>query len=166
MQETYDNIVEKIPFERKELFRDLIVKSIHVSTDSNKSTYAVDENVIFKMGVFFAGFSHFNNELGRGNIYRAGVAALMVIFEELLVPVDKEECFILFHIRNLGKFRMREADLLKELKEVWPKYKEFEIEGQDFSRALKNLMRLNLIEYRKGNLHFKPAVVVRYRAGR
>ena len=165
MNETYENICEKIAFNRKDEFHKLLTKSIHVSNDSGKSTYAVHDNVIFKMNVFFKGFSPFHNEIAKGKSYEAGVHALSVIFEELAVEVEKEECFILFHIRNLGKFRLREDKLLKELKDKWHEYKAYTIPDQEFTRALKNMMRTGLIDYRKGNLHLKPSLLIRYKTG-
>jgi len=166
MQETIDRIVEKLNFKNSDKFGILLSKCIKVSDDSTKSTYAVHDNVIFKMDVLFKGFSPWNNEFGKENKYESGVAALSTIFEELGVEIEKSECFILFHIRDLGKFRMREDKLKAELIPLWKStYKHYALEGNDFSYAIKNLMRLKLIDYRRGNLHLKPFVLLRYKTG-
>ena len=163
MEETIDAILEKIEFEKKDLFKILIQKCIHESSDSTISSYATHPNVIFKTEVFFKGFPTFINEFGKDKKYVAGVHALMVILEELGIEIEKEECFILFHIRNAGKFKIKETKLLEELKSEWARHKEYKLENQDFSYALKNLMRIKLIDYRKGNLQLKPNILIRYR---
>ena len=163
MNETYDLICERIPFTRKDEFMKLITRTIYTSSDTSKSTYAIHDNVLFKLSEFLKGFSPFNNELGKGNSYEAAVQALMIIFEELGVDIEKEECFILFHIKDLGKFRMREEKLFKELTELWHKHNDYKLSDNEFSRALKNMMRIGVIDYRRANLQLKPSFLIRYR---
>ena len=38
-----------------------------------------------------------------------------------------------------------------------------ELDDGEFAYALKSLMKKDLIEFRKGNLHFKPNVIIRYK---
>lgn len=167
MQETIDSIVEKTNFSKKQLYSEFLRKCIHESNDSTRSTYAVHENVAFKLDAFFKGFSSFINEFGKDKKYEAGVEALSKICEELGIDMDKEECFILFHLRDLGKFRMKESKLLEELQTLWKsQYKEYAMIDQDFSHALKSLMRKKFIDYRRGNLHLNPTVIIRYRTFR
>lgn len=163
MEETIENIVEKVNFSKKQLFGEFLARCIHISNDSTKSTYAIHDNMGFRISEFFKGFSSFQNEYGKDKKYLAGVEALMAICEELGVDIDKEECFIMYHLRDLGKFRMKETKLYDELKLVWQKHKEFELDKQDFSYALKSLMKKKFIEYRRGNLYLNPSVIIRYR---
>lgn len=167
MEETLNNIVEKAKFQKKDLFHDLMRKCIHVSNDSTKSTYAIHDNIVFKVETLFKGLTPFINEYGKDKKYEAGVEALSTICEELGLDIDKEECFILFHIRDLGKFRKKESELLDELKPLWKgQYQDFALSDQDFSYALRGLMQKKFIDYRRGNLHLKPSVIIRYRTGR
>lgn len=163
MEEILNNIMEKINFKRKDEFFKLLEKSLAIAHEDTKTTYSTHDNMVFRTGVLFAGFSPFHNELGKNKKYESGVEALSVICEELLIEVEKSELFVLFHIRELGKFRKKESDLLKELKSIWGQYPAYKIEDCDFSYALKNLMRLKFIEYRKGNLHLNKNVIIRYR---
>ncbi len=165
MEEIFENILDKIEFKKQQKFAELLPKCIHISSDSSKSTYAIYENLIFKLDTFFKGFENFQNEFGRDKKYIAACHALGAIFEELGFDIEKEELFILYHIRDLGKFRKREKDLHDELKKLWSNYpyKEFAMDDQDFSHSLKNLMRMKLIDYRRGNLHSKQSVIIRFR---
>ena len=164
MIEDIENIMEQIPFARKDQFQTLLEKSIHVSSDSSNGEELEFPNLIFKIETFFKGFSPFHNEMGKNRKYDSGVTALMTICETLGIEMDKEECFILFHIRALGKFRLREDKLKKELEALWKSdYKDYFLADSDFSYALKSLMRKKFINYRRGNLHLNPNVLIRYR---
>jgi hypothetical protein len=164
MQETIANIVEKTSITKKDQFELLISKCIKLSESSGKESYSEFPNVVFDMDRLFKGFSPFNNELGKNKKYLAGVETLMIIFEELGIEVEKEECFILFHIRELGKFRIKETKLHEELKKLWSQgYHTFKMDDGEFSYALKSLMRKKLMAYRRGSIHFVPSVLIRYR---
>ena len=118
------------------------------------------------MDELFKGFRDFQNFYGRDKKYRAAVHALSIIFEELGIEIEPEECFILYHPKDLGKFR-KKTDLKKELKDLWSQhpYKEYTLDDGDFSACLKSMMRSNLIDYRKGNLHSRRSVIIRYKTG-
>jgi len=163
MPEDIENILSHIEFEKKDDFKLLLEKSIHVSTDSSNDELLKNPNIVFKMDAFFKGFPLFINEFGKDKKYEAGVHALMVILDQLGVEIEPQDCFILFHVRDLGKFRIREEKLLKELEELWSRHKDFKLEKNDFSYALKDLMRKKLIGYRRGNITMNPSVLIRYR---
>jgi hypothetical protein len=164
MEETFLNIEEKIEFSKKDAFMDLVRRCIHESNEQHgKTVYSEHANVVFKVSDFFKSFPTFINEFGKDKKYRAGVHALSVIGEELGLDLDDSEYLILFHLRELGKFRKKESDLLKELKQVWPYYKDLKIEDEDFTHSLKNLMRAKFINYRKGNLTINSNIIIRYK---
>lgn len=163
MEEMIDSIVEKVSFEKKDKFKKLLQESIRIvrkrDKDKEDSPY---ESVAFKLDVLFQGFSPFINHFGKDKKYESGVEALSAICEVLELGIDRSECFIIFHIRELGKFRMKESTLLEELRPLWSKYKAYKLEGVDFSYSLKNLMKYKFIAYRKGNLHLNSTIMLRY----
>jgi len=163
INEIITNIVTKANFKNKDAFKAFVSKCLHFSNDSSKSTYAVFENMVFKVDTFFKEFSPFKNEFGRDKIYEAGVEAFSCIFDELGIDLSKEECFLLYHLRDVGKFRVKESVFLEEVKALWKKYPDYELNPQDFSYGLKELMRAKLIDYRRGNLYLKNSIIIRYR---
>lgn len=164
LAEVYENILEKSKFDKVDKFEKLLKSSITEVWDQEKEPDPRFQCISFKLAVFFEGFTAFQNFYGKEKKYIAGVEGLQLIFDELQVEVDESECFILYHIRDLGKFRKRESELLKELTNLWHQFPEYKLEGIQFSKALKNLMRNKLIQYRKGNLHLLPSIMLRYRA--
>lgn len=163
MEETIAQIIENIDFQNKQLFEQLLKKSIHKSNDSCVSSYAVHDNLVFKLDTFFKGLPPFDNEYGKNNKYLAGAHALNVVFEKLGFDLDANECFMLFHLRKLGRFRMKESNLHTDLKKLWSQHPEFTMDDLSFSYGIKNLMRSKIINYRKGNLTLNPSMIIRYK---
>ncbi|MCF8060626.1 MAG: hypothetical protein K9K67_15090 [Bacteriovoracaceae bacterium] len=163
LEEIHANILEKIKFDKLDKFEILLKSTITHVWSTEKEPDPRFHSVSFKLAEFFDGFTGFLNFYGKENKYQAGVEALSIICNELQIDIDEGECFLIFHIRNLGKFRKRESELLLELKNLWTQYPNYKMEDREFSKALKNLMRNKFINYRKGNLHLNPSVLLRYR---
>jgi hypothetical protein len=163
LKEVYANILEKFPFDKIDKFEILMRSSITEVWDTEREPDPRFHTISFKLVNFFEGFTGFVNFYGKDRKYQAGTEILSLLCAELDIEVDDSECFLLFHLRSLGKFRKRESELLSELKNLWAQYPEYAMEDREFSKALKNLMRNKLINYRKGNLHVNPSVLLRYR---
>lgn len=166
MQEVIDPIVEKISFHKKQLFAEFLGKCIqqyYREEEAEKESLREYKSVLFKLDYFFKNFAPFINECGKDKKYESGVEALYLICEELGVEIDKSECFIVFHLKDLGKFKIKESKLYDELKSVWGQYKHYRLEPSDFSAALRNLRNERVIDYRKGNLTVNPTLILRYR---
>lgn len=161
MEERIQNIMAKISFSKRQLFEEFLNACLYIvnEPDSNPKY----ETVMFRLDLFFKGFSAFINERGKDKKYEAGVEALYLICEELDINVDEKECFVLFHMRNLGKFKIRESKLYEELLREWQNYKHYKIDDDQFVHSLKNMMRKNLISYRKRNLQLNQTVRTVYR---
>lgn len=169
IEEVIQNIVDNANFKKKDEFHNFIKKCVFQffrKEEADKESTRQFKSIIFKLDVFFKNFTPFQNEFGKDKIYVAGVEALYVIANELKIEVDKSDLFIVFHLRNLGKFRIKEEKLLTELKELWSKpfYKEYEIENkQDFAASIRALRDADVITYRHGNMTVNPSVILRYR---
>ncbi len=161
-EEVYSEILEKVSFTATDKFEDLVRKSI------TKAMIIGDENpnvtsVSFKFGQLLEGITYFAHSKGKENALKLGSDTILIITNALQYELDDTEAFLLFHLRNLGKFRKKESELLSELKKLWVQYPDYEMEDREFSRALKSLMRDKFIQYRKGKIHLNPAFVIRYR---
>jgi len=164
--EEIENIVEKISFTKKDSFSNFLAKCIkpYINKDeSDRESQRTFRSIIFSIDVFFKNFSPFINERGADKKYEAGVEALYLISEEIKLNLDESECFILFHLRDLGKFRIKQSKLYEELQKVWGQYKHYRLDEQDLSAALRVMRKNKIIEYRRGNLQLATSVIIRYR---
>ncbi len=166
MQEVIDAIVKNANFNNKENLRSFLNNCIYQyynENEADKESQREYKSVVFKLSYFYKNFSPFVNAYGKDKKYDAGVEALFCIAQELKIEIDKSECFILFHLRNLGKFKIKESKLLMELKGLWGQYKEYALDDQSFSAALRTLRDERLISYRKGSLSVSPTIIIRYK---
>jgi len=163
MQEIIKEILERVNFEDKIKVQTFLLRCIQVSSDTFKSTYAIHDNILFKLDTFFKDVHNLVNHVPKNKKLPLGIDTLKIVLEELSLDVDKEEVFILYHLRDLGNFKIRDSKLQTELKSLWGEYKEYAIEDKYFQRSLKHLMRIGLIEYRKGSLRLKKSLVIRYK---
>ncbi len=158
----YAEIMEGVDFSAFDKFEALIKKNITRAVIKGEDNPGL-VSVSFKCQQLLEGLTPFANSKGKEQAYEVGAQTLLTITNALQFELDEEEAFLLFHLRGLGKFRKREAELLKELKKLWESFPDYAMEDRDFSRALKNLMRDKFIQYRKGNIHLNPSFVIRYR---
>lgn len=162
IEDLHKEIIESVDFTAMDKFEDLIKKSVTVAIIVGEDNPNLT-SVSLKFGTLLDGLGFFANSKGKELAPKIGAETLLSIVNALQFDVDPEDAFLLFSLRGLGKFRKKEADLLKELKALWKKFPEFELSDQDFSRALKSLMRDKFIQYRKGSIHINPSFVIRYR---
>ncbi len=163
IEELHAQILEAVDFTAIDKFQNLIEKTITRAVISGEDNPDIT-SVSFKFGDFLAGITPFANSKGKENAYDVGSQTILAVTNALQFELDEGEAFLLFHLRSLGKFRKKEAELLKELKGLWGQWPDYQMEEREFSRALKGLMRDKFIQYRKGSIHLNPSFVIRYRS--
>ncbi len=163
MHETIKIITERVNFEKKDKVSPFLNRCISLSKDTTKRANAIHENVLFKADAFFEGVTRLTNELTKNQKIRKGVETLQIVLEELGFEIEKEDTFILFHLRDLGKFKITDVKLREQLKVHWCQFKEYAIDDHDFSYSIRKLMKMGLIDYRKGRLNLKQNIIITYK---
>ncbi len=163
LSEVYETILGKVDITAMDKLKILLQKSITKAIIPESDPKPYIETISFKFGQLLEGIEHLASSKGKENQQALGTDLLMAILEGLQLNVDEAECFLLFQLRKLGRFRKRESEFLTELKGLWKTYPDYELADQDFSRALKSLMREKLILYRKGSIQVNTSFILRYR---
>ncbi len=163
MQETIEAILERIELNKKDELAKWLGRAITTSEDSTTRTTQTHENVLFKTDVFFEGLNQALNETVKEKKLLAGVNLVEVILDELGFEIDKEDAFVIYHLRDLGKFKITDKKLKEQLKGLWGQHKEYTLNDQEFARTLKHLMRMGLLDFRKGNMTMKKSIIIRYK---
>jgi hypothetical protein len=156
MDEIFESIIEKASFKNSDYFRKLLKDNIKCFDEESSLLY-------FGLVGFLQSSSGFTNGCQKSKKCEAGVIALMAICQELGFDIEDEECFILFHLRNLGKFKIKESVLRQELKTLAKEYPQYIMEDRELTYALKNLRKMNFITYRKSTIQLSNGLTVRYR---
>lgn len=163
MKEIINSILEKIDYPKKEKLSKVLVNSIEYFQITEKETTRTHRSILFRTDVFFKEFGVLAGAYDKGRKYEVVANALYVICDELDIRIDEKDCFILFHLRDLGKFKIREEKLLGELKKLWQQYSSFSLTDKEFSASLRDLRHSKMINYRKGSLSLCPNTVISYR---
>lgn len=163
MQDVLEAILNKFDIDHHEKLSTVLTKSISVSNDTAKSTYATSDNLLFQIDTFFEQLKRMTNQMPKKTRFPLELNILQATLEELGIEIEKEETFIFYHMKDLGKFRIKDTKLKEQLKSPWSENKEYSLDDNEYPRALKNLMRLDLIEFRRGNMTIKKSIVLRYR---
>ena len=163
LEEIYNKITENVDFTAMDKFEALLRKTITRAVIHDHDPKPHISNVSFKLADLLVGLNTFASSKGKAHTLRLGTETFLTITHALQYELDETEAFLMFHLRSLGRFRKREADLLQELTKLWQQYPEYEMTKHEFSRALKELMRSKFIEYRRGNLHLTQSFIIRYK---
>ncbi len=157
MREIIQGILEKVELDNKEPFSKFLFKCIKQSKEHTAVTQ------IFRITVFFDGIDKFANTLPKDKRFIFGVTTLEAILAQLGFKIEPEEAFVLYYLRELGKFKIKDSKLFEQLKTPWGQYKAYVLTEQDFSLTIRALRRMALIEYRRGSLNLKQNITITYK---
>lgn len=163
LEEIYKNILDKVDVTAMDKFDGLLRKSITPAFIPDHDPKPGVEVVSFKLGQLLEGLDKYSKSHDKDQSMIHGSQNLMAVLEGLQFEFDESECFVLYQLRKLGRFRKREKDLLEELKKLWKTFPQYELSDVEFSHALKDLMREKLISYRKRVIQLNSSFMISYR---
>lgn len=163
LEEIYKTILEKLDVTALDKFESLLRKSITSAYIPDHDPKPGVEIISFKLAPLLEELDKFSRSHNKDQAMIHGTQNLQVVLEGLQFEFDESECFILYQLRKLGRFRKREKDLLAELKKLWKIFPHLELSDVEFSHALKALMREKLISYRKRVIQLNSSFVISYR---
>jgi hypothetical protein len=158
-----ETAVEKeLCFHEKHLNR-LLSQSFHIVDDSVEERGEEMADIHFQISKFLKDLPKSINGIKRSQLYAKGADLLCLILNTLDVEVTKQECFIFFHLRELGKFRTKEDIVFKELKSEWGMHRDYVLELDEFLEAIRELKNHGLIGHKRGTITLNDATVFRYK---
>lgn len=157
MERLFENIIERINLKESEYLKNLLKNSIKRFKEDKPDIY-------FGIVTFLQGSSTLRNgSYQNNNKYETELFAFKVVCDELGFALEDEECFVLFHLRNLGKFKIKEDKLLQELKTLWKEYPKYAMEDRELTYSLKELKKLKFISYRRSTIQISNGLSVIYK---
>lgn len=143
--------------------RQLLSNCFTIVKDSIEEKGSDMADVQFFVMKFFKELPRTLNGIKRSELYEKGAKLLCLIFNKLDVDVTEQECFVLFHFRELGKFRTKEKKVFNELKVEWGLHKDYSLDEPDFLEAVRELKNHGFIGHRRGSITLNEACVFRYK---
>ncbi len=163
LQEAIEIALENQYCVQEKHLRHLLNNCFLIVRDSAEEKGADMADVQFFVMKFFKELPKTLNGIKRSELYKKGAKLLSLIFNKLDVEVSEKECFVLFHFRDLGKFRTKEAKAFNELKTEWGLHKDFSLDEPDFLEAVRDLKNHGFISHRRGAITLSEACVFRYK---
>jgi hypothetical protein len=167
MNESIIEIIEiamenKLCLNEKKLTR-LLNKNFTVVKDTIEDKGEDLADILFTIGPFCKEIDAVMHGVKHSLIYKNAAELLHLLFTKLSVDISKEECFIWFHFRGLGKFRTKEEKAFKELKSEWGMHKDYAMDMSDFEVALRELKNHGILNLRRGAITLPESCVFRFK---
>ena len=89
------------------------------------------------------------------------ITIIETTFDAWGYEISRQECFLLYHLKDLGKFRIKDDKYFSQMEEQWATFKDYKMEKDEFKQSLKDLKNIKFIDLRRGAITFNPVVVLR-----
>lgn len=153
------DILERLDIKNKAALSHLLSQSLTTHRRLNSVDLAEPVSV-FKMPAFLKGVNSLLTEVPKKMMPHKAVEILFTCFEIFGYDVSKQECFLLYNLRDLGKFRIKDQKLFTELEAQWGEFQEYRVEKSDFKVMLRELKNIKFIEMRRGAITLVEQVVL------
>jgi hypothetical protein len=154
------NILEKVELKSEKALSWLLDDCMNRRTVLNTMP-GMENTFEFKYQKFLKGIDVALNGVPKSEVSQTAVKVLCAVFEEFEIDVTEPEAFIIYTIRDLGKFRTKDKKLLPELKGYWGTLKEYTLDDSEFAVTLRELKNVGLIDFRRGAITLPENFVVR-----
>jgi hypothetical protein len=155
------NILEKLELKNEKSLSWLLDECINRKTALNKVP-GEEDTFEFRYQKFLKGMDTILNGQGKNNAPHVAVKILITVMEEFKIDISEEEAFIIYNLRDLGKFKEKDKKLFGNLKGQWGSLKAYALEETEFNETLRELKNVGLLELRKGAISLPQNVVVRF----
>lgn len=167
MNETILEIIEtamerKLVHNEKKLTR-LLNKNFTVVKDSIEEKGEDLADILFNVGPFFKEIDAVMHGVKHSLLYANAAELFFLIFSKLSIEIEKEELFVWFHFRDLGKFRKKDDKAFEELKSEWGMHKDFKMDRDEYDYALRQLKNHGILNLRRGAVTVPDSCVFRFK---
>ena len=167
MNESIIEIIEiamerKLCLNEKKLTR-LLNKNFTVVKDSIEDKGEDFADILFNVGPFCKEIDAVMHGVKHSVLFANAAELLHLMFTKLSIEISKEECFVWFFLRDLGKFRTKEDKAFNGLKSEWGMHKEYAMDKADFEVALRELKNHGVLNLRRGAITLPDSCVFRFK---
>lgn len=153
-------ILEKVEIKNTTGLSSLI--SQNLSSQKRLNSMDLDQAVVeLKIQHFLRGLRPLVSEYKAKEGMDAIVTIIRTLFEQWGYEFGPEECFVLYHMKDFGKFRIKDDKFYNDLQTEWSKFNEYRIEKNELKQILTDFKNLKFLEYRRGTIIFGLMVVLR-----
>ena len=154
------NILDKVELKNTVGLSQLITRNI--KTTSILNSIELDTPVTeIRIQHFLRGLKPLVSEFKQKQAMDAIVTVIETLFETWGYEFSRGECFLIYHLKDLGKFRLKDDKFFTQLEGEWKQHKDYVLDQSEFKQSLKDLKNLKFLEYRRGTIIFNSVIVLR-----
>ena len=154
-----EKILEKIELKSTVSLSQLITKNFKTERMLNSMELATPVT-IFRIQHFLRGLSSIVSEFKKQEAMSAIVKIIQTVFEQWEYEFTEQECFVIYHLKDLGKFRLKDDKFYTQLENEWSTFSIYRMDKSEFEQSLKDLKNLKVIDLRRGTIMFNPTVIL------
>lgn len=114
----------------------------------------------FKIPKFLQGIKPILNEVSKKEFMLNVVEIIKIVFDSFDYELSDEEIFILYSLRDLGRFKIKDSKLLSDLEKEYSQYPAYKVEKAEFKQILRELKNVGLIDLRRGAIMLSERVML------
>lgn len=115
----------------------------------------------FKVQHFLRGLKPLVSEYKTKEAMDIIVSLIGIVLKQWGYEISKAECFVIYQLKDLGKFRIKDDKLFTQLQAEWSNFKEYTMDSEEYKQSLKDLKNIKFIDLRRGAITFNPVVILR-----
>ncbi len=124
------------------------------------STDLAQAQVEFRHIFFLNGLKEVVNHIPKKEKIPKIINLILLTFASVNFVLDEKEAFVLYHLRDLGKFRLKDEKLFHKLEESMHLHPEYKLELTELRNILKELKNIKLLNYRRGTTTINTSIMV------
>lgn len=153
-------ILDEVELKNVSALSQLITENLKNQRELN--SMQLDKPVVeFRIQHFLRGLKPLVSEFKKTEAMDAITKIISTLLGQWEYDLSPQECFVLYHIRDLGKFRLKDDKLFAQLQTEWSVHKDYVIDKNELKQILKDFKNIKFIDYRKGTVVFNTTVVLR-----
>lgn len=155
-----EKILEKIEIKNEMALSTLLNKNLTLQRNLNSMT--LEKPVVeFKIQHFLRGLDSIVSEMKKQDAMEAKMLIIQTLFENWDYSLSLPECFVIYQLRDLGKFRLKDDKFMQQLTPLWQSFPDYELDKTELKQSLKDLKNLKVLDYRKGTIIFVSSMILR-----
>lgn len=116
--------------------------------------------VELKIHRFLKGLKPILSEVNNKQVGKQAVEIIQASFEAFGIELSPAECFVIFQLRDLGKFRIKDSKLYSDLEKEWGTHPELRIDKSQFKYTLYELKNIKVIDVRRGSVTLSEQIII------
>lgn len=155
-----EKMIEKVALKNEKGLASLLIKNL--SEQKNLNGMGLEQPVSeLRIQHFLRGLAPLVSELNQKRAMEVKLLMIQTLFDHWDYSLSLVECFVIYNLKDLGRFRLKEDKLFNQLMEQWSSYPDYKVERSDLKQILKDLKNLKVIELRRGTVLFASSMILR-----